>query len=146
MKTLNFVKIFLLCLFSLSAVSCGDDVYYTMQNEDAKLCGKKWVEDTETDGNVASAYQLVFEMKGNRGYEISTTYTEDGKVTYEKELTWNWTDDSKEALKLTFVDGKVKYFENVWVRDHYLSGILDGEYVILTDADYKKRNKSGNFN
>lgn len=138
MKTLNYVKILLLCIFTFSLASCGDDVYYTMQNSDDKLCGKKWVEDSETDGVVTSAYQLTFEKKGNRGYEISTSYTDDGKVTYEKELAWSWTDDSKETLKLTFVDGKVKYFENVWVRDHYLSGILDGKDVTLVDINYKK--------
>jgi hypothetical protein len=40
MKTLNYVKILLLCVFTIGLASCGDDVYYTMQNSDDKLCGK----------------------------------------------------------------------------------------------------------
>ena len=30
MKTLNYVKILLLCVFTIGLASCGDDVYYTM--------------------------------------------------------------------------------------------------------------------
>ena len=37
MKTLNFVKMFLLCVITLSMTSCGDDNYYVMQNSDDKL-------------------------------------------------------------------------------------------------------------
>ena len=37
MKTLNYVKILLLCVFTIGLASCGDDVYYTMQNSDDKL-------------------------------------------------------------------------------------------------------------
>ena len=36
MKTLNYVKILLLCVFTIGLASCGDDVYYTMQNSDDK--------------------------------------------------------------------------------------------------------------
>jgi len=136
MKTLNYVKILLSCVFTIGLASCGDDVYYTMQNSDDKLCERTWVEDYESDGVVTGAYQLRFYKKDNRGQEVSTTYTTDGKVTYDREFNWRWTDDSKETLKLTFADGKVKYFENVWVRDHYLSGKIEGKVVMLTDANY----------
>ena len=37
MKTLNYVKILLLCVFTIGLASCGDDVYYTMQNSDDKF-------------------------------------------------------------------------------------------------------------
>ena len=40
MKTLNYVKILLLCVFTIGLASCGDDVYYTMQNSDDKLCDR----------------------------------------------------------------------------------------------------------
>ena len=49
MKTLNYVKILLLCVFTIGLASCGDDVYYTMQNSDDKLCERTWVEDYESD-------------------------------------------------------------------------------------------------
>lgn len=139
MKVLNDVKIWLLCLFAISLASCGDDVYYTLQNSDDQLCERTWVEDYESDGGATGAYQLRFHKKDNKGQEVSTTYTADGKVTYDREFNWRWTDDSKEALKLTFADGKVKYFENVWVRDHYLSGKIEGRVVTLKDAGYKSK-------
>lgn len=80
-------------------------------------------------------YQLRF-YKDNQGQEVTTTYDAGGKVIIDRGFTWRWTDGSKEALRLTFNDGKVKYFENVWVRDHYLSGKMDGKIVMMTDASY----------
>lgn len=133
---MNNVKMLLLCVWAVLLASCGDDVYYTMQNSDDKLCEKTWVEDYEDDGAVTGAYQLRFYKKGYKGQEVSTTYTDDGKVTYDREFGWAWTDSSKETLKLTFADGRVKYFENVWVREHYLSGKIDGRVVMLRNAEY----------
>lgn len=40
MKTLNVGKILLLCAFVIGLASCGDDVYYTMENDDKKLCDR----------------------------------------------------------------------------------------------------------
>ena len=43
MKTLNVGKILLLCAFVIGLASCGDDVYYTMENDDKKLCDRTWI-------------------------------------------------------------------------------------------------------
>ena len=134
MKVFNFVRILLLTVVALGFSSCGDDVYYTMQNSDEKLCGKVWVNGNETDEGVAYTYKLKFD-KNNKGQEVTVTYYAGGKTTVDREFSWRWGDDSKESLRLTFTDGKVKYFENVWVRDHYLSGKLDGEVIMLSDSE-----------
>lgn len=138
MKIQNYVKMWLLCVLALGFASCGDDVYYTMENDDNKLCGKTWIEESNTDEGLLCTYQLRFSKDNNKGQEVSTTYDAGGKVIIDREFTWRWADDSKEILKLTFADNKVKYFENVWVRDHYLSGKLDGKNMTLVDANYKK--------
>ena len=39
-------------------------------------------------------------------------------------------------LILNYGSGDVKIFENVWVREHYLSGKLDGEIMMLTASRY----------
>lgn len=135
MTVLNNVKILLLCVFAISLASCGDDVYYTMENDDNKLCGRTWMDEGETDEGLFSTYQLKFFKDNNKGQELTITYNEGGKTTVDREFSWRWTDNSKEALKLTFSDGKAKYFENVWVRDHYLSGKLDGKIMMMTDSD-----------
>lgn len=132
------MKVLLLCILTLNFVSCGDDVYYTMENDDNKLCGKTWVKESQNTEGLPTTYQLRFFKDKNKGQELSITYDAGGKVTVDREFTWQWTDGSKEALKLTFADNKVKYFENVWVRDHYLSGDLNGEMITLVDANYKK--------
>lgn len=138
MKTLNRVKILLLCAFTIGLASCGDDVYYTMENSDKKLCDRTWVDEYETDEGLPCTYQLKFFKGNDKGQELTITYDGGGKTTVDREFSWRWDDDSKEALRMTFPDGKVKYFENVWVRDHYLSGKLDGKIMMMTDANYKK--------
>lgn len=45
MKTLNVGKILLLCAFVIGLASCGDDVYYTMENDDKKLCDRTWIDN-----------------------------------------------------------------------------------------------------
>lgn len=138
MKIQNYVKMWLLCVLTLGFSSCGDDVYYTMENDDNKLCDKTWIEEYNTEEGLLTTYQLRFFKDNNKGQEVSTTYDAGGKVIIDREFIWRWADDSKEVLKLTFADNKVKFFENVWVRDHYLSGKLDGKNVTLVDANYKK--------
>lgn len=49
MKTLNVGKILLLCAFVIGLASCGDDVYYTMENDDKKLCDRTWIDEYETE-------------------------------------------------------------------------------------------------
>ena len=138
MKTLNVGKILLLCAFAIGLTSCGDDVYYTMENSDKKLCDRTWVDESETNEGAPCTYQLKFFKDNNKGQELTITYDEGGKTTVDREFSWRWEDNSKEALRMTFPDGKVKYFENVWVRDHYLSGKLDGKIIMMTDASYTK--------
>ncbi len=73
----------------------------------------------------------------NKGQEVTITYEAGGKVTVDREFSWRWLDESKEAIRLTFADNTAKIFENVWVREHYLSGKLNGEVMMLVDANYK---------
>ena len=40
-----------------------------------------------------------------------------------------------EGLTLNYGAGEIKYFDNVWVREHYLSGKLDGVVVMMVDAN-----------
>lgn len=139
MKTLNFVKILLFSVIAVSLASCGDDIYYTMQNSDNKLCGKKWMEQYWNENGELCEYSLKFEKikKNNReelsGKETTITYKKGGTDTSEKYFTWEWMDSSMEGLILYLGAGEVDYFENVWVRDHYLSGKLKGRVVVLTD-------------
>lgn len=131
MKILNFVKIVLLCVMTIGMASCGDDNYYTIQNSDEKLCKYDiWVD--ETDGG---AYGLQFFIAKNKGNEIIITYDEGGKNTVEREFTWSWTDSSKEALKMAFSGGQVKTLNNVWVREHYLLGELNGKVLSFTGKE-----------
>ncbi len=135
MKILDFAKIMLLCVITMGLTSCGDDIYYTtMQNSDEKLCGKNWTEEYETAEGTYT-YQLRFANdKNSTSVEVTKVVRGSETTITERLFSWKWADDSKEALILIFPsDNSVKYIENVWVRDHYLSGKLDGKVVTLKD-------------
>lgn len=73
------------------------------------------------------------EWQGNSFRKETLIVYEVGKMkTTESDFTWRWIDNSREGLVLNYGAGDIKYFENVWVRDHYLSGKLDGEIIMLT--------------
>lgn len=71
-------------------------------------------------------------MKKRYDPESGTTNSE------TRDFTWAWLDNTKECLVLKYGAGETKYLENVWVREHYLSGKLGGEIIMMVDADYKK--------
>ena len=144
MKTLNYVKILLLCVFTIGLASCGDDVYYTMQNSDDKLCERTWIEEYQTENKdgveVLCSHQLKFAKVDSSGQEIWEYYRRGESRPYEtvsRTFTWKWMDKSMEGLALNYGAGEIKYFDNVWVREHYLSGKLDGVGVMMIDANYK---------
>ncbi|WP_221659147.1 hypothetical protein [Bacteroides salyersiae] len=134
MKRLNCTRFALLLILVLGLGACGDDVYYTddyLRNSDEKLCGKTWTEKVEADDNMYCVHQLKFSQNRSgqeifeyyRPGESSPTRTE----TYR--FSWEWIDQEMEGLKLDHGAGEVYYFENVWVRQNYLSGKLDGVEV-----------------
>lgn len=136
MKQLKTWWMSLACVLTLSFVSCGDDVYYTMKNSDEDLCDKRWVADYVTDDGLGGTYQLQF-YKNGKGQEVTVTVVSGGTSTVDKEINWHWTDDSKECLQWIYTDNSVKYLENVWVRQHYLSGELDGKQIVFVEAGYQ---------
>lgn len=117
-------------------MSCGDD-YYTLKNDEQNLCDKLWIDQNYvTEDGYEGTYQLRFYQKDYKGQEI-TSYSEGGGThTFDREFSWKWGDSSKEDLYMTFNDGSIKHFENVLVRNHYLSGLLDGESIMLVDMDH----------
>ena len=62
---------------------------------------------------------------------VATTNTE------TRDFTWQWKDGAKECLVLNYGAGETKYLENVWVREHYLTGLLNGEIIMMVDEGYR---------
>ena len=116
MKTLNYVKILLLCVFTIGLASCGDDVYYTMQNSDDKLCGKTWIEEYQTENKdgveVLCSHQLKFA-------KAAATYT-DGDWYYVF-----MTNDTARSVQVTESDGPLRAV----VQIH-------GLYSVMTRQDW----------
>lgn len=141
MKTLNYVKILLLYLITMTLASCGDDVYYTMQsNSDDKLCNKTWTEEYSTSENEYCKHELKF--AGDRsGREFFLYYRAGDSRPYKENtfsFTWRWIDSDMENMEINYGAGDVLFFDNVWVREHNLSGKFDGEVVMFVDANYYK--------
>lgn len=140
MKTLNYLKIAVLFFCTLGLVACSDDD--DTKGIDEMLC-RTWVYEQMADNDgesVLFTHQLQFVRKGNSGQEMKKRYVVATGTTHSetRDFTWRWKDDSHECLVLSYGAGEVKYFENVWVRNHYLSGLIGGESVMFVDASYKK--------
>lgn len=132
---MKILRVFLLCVLTMSFASCGDDVYYMVENSNNDLCNKLWVANYTEDGTLYS-YRLQFLSTG-KGWEILSSPSPDGGTdTHTQEITWSWTDDSKECLKWTSY-GTVTYLDNVWVRQHYLSGEIDGKQLVFVEDTYQ---------
>ena len=129
---------FIMSVWMLSLASCGDDIInYTMENTDEALCGKLWIDDSYiTSEGYAGTYQLRF-FDGGDGQEVTSWQVDGGTNTFDRNITWRWTDSSKECLQLTYPDGTSRYLENVWVRDHYLSAAIEGRTVVFVDAEHQ---------
>ena len=129
---------FIMSVWMLSLASCGDDIVnYTMENTDEALCGKLWIDDSYvSDDGFPGTYQLRFFEEGD-GQEITAWQVDGGTNTFDRNITWRWTDSSKECLQLTYPDGTSRYLENVWVREHYLSAQISGRMVVFVDANYQ---------
>lgn len=134
---MNYAKICMLCVFALLLTACGKDDDST-SNMNAKLC-RTWVEEY-TEDDVTYTHQLIFTQNGNSGQELKKKYdhTSSTANTETRDFTWKWEDGTMECLVLSYGAGDVKYLENVWIREHYLSGKLDGVLIMMTDANYVK--------
>lgn len=141
MNTLNVGKILLLLIAVIGLSSCGDE-YYTddyLRNSDAKLCSKKWVEEYVTNEGEICQHYLEFSMNGS-GKETFFYTPQNGGKPYDSSyrFDWQWVDNSMEGLVLDYGADDIVYFDNVWVREHNLSGKLEGVIVMFVDANYYK--------
>ena len=109
---------FIMSVWMLSLASCGDDIInYTMENTDEALCGKLWIDDSYiTSEGYAGTYQLRF-FDGGDGQEVTSWQVDGGTNTFDRNITWRWTDSSKECLQLTYPDGTSRYLEPPRLKD-----------------------------
>lgn len=144
MKMVNLVKtVLIVTALTMGLSACHDKYYEDYRNTDEKLCNKDWVEDVKSESATTQwdwcRHVLFFYENGS--YKESKAYyraneSEPYRTVNDNNLTWTWADDSRERIILGN-KGNYTYFDNVMVRDHYLSGVLDGEFVTFTDSKYK---------
>lgn len=137
MKVLGFVKIALFLVVLLATTACSDRNYIDYRNTDEELCNKEWIRDVVLNEKTGEWYRCIFKFYENGKCDRTNAYYEEGKskpVSSETfyDIGWRWADDSKERIVLSNKT-IVTYFDNVMVRDHYLTGVLDGEAVMFTD-------------
>lgn len=137
MKVLGFAKIALLLVVLLVTNACSDRNYIDYRNTDEELCNKDWIQDTKSDATINEWKRLTLRFKTNGKYDQSEAYyrnndSEPYRTVNDNNLVWTWADDSKERIILG-EKGQYTYFDNVMLRDHYLTGVLDGKEVMFTD-------------
>ena len=145
MRTWKLTSLWIACILAFTLTACGDDItYYTIQNSDETLCSRTWVEEYDTTNEdgvmVGCVHQLKFSTLNYSGQEIHQYYYTGQSRPYSevtRNFDWEWMDNTKEGIRMDFGAGNIVYFENVWVREHYLSGKLNGTQVTFTDANYR---------
>lgn len=140
MKKFNCINLFLLLTVTVFFASCGDD-YYTddfLRNSNEKLCGYNWVEGQEyfdiNNSPILKVRILYFNQssvdfgKGKESFEYyrglpNGKWADTPYRTESSTFDWRWIENF-EGLELDFGD-EIVLFENVWVREYYLSGKYD---------------------
>lgn len=129
---------------------CSLFVFNSCENEDPDdswrrdnlilLCRNVWVDNYYTDDYEYCHQELTFREDGAAlNYREFYKTDPNGNPYGAPEVVsipfrWYWDDECQEALIFVYNDGSRSYFDNVWVRQHYLSGRLDGQPVLYIDS------------
>lgn len=140
MKIVRETKLLLLLIMVLGLSACGDNYYSDdyLRNSDEKLCANTWVEEYTMENGDLCKHYLDFSMNYS-GREKFDFYRSGETSSYKEtsyNFSWNWIDASMENLEINYGGNDVIYFDNVWVREHNLSGKLDGTIVMFVDNAY----------
>jgi hypothetical protein len=138
MRKLNYVSILLAVITVLGLTSCEENEDF--QNSESKLCNQLWVEGYNIDSGDHCTHQLEFAYNGSgREVFIYQHYNTNGSLLapYKTEtfsFTWYWQNDNREGLVLKYGSNEHIYFDDVWVRNDYLSGVFDGVISTFTNS------------
>ena len=135
MKT-NILSKLLVMLLCTTLFSCGKDDDGP-SSADLLLCKTTWIYEY-TEGDVTYSHSLKFTLNGHSGQEVTRerNHTSASETTHTREFTWSWRDASHECLIIEYGAGERTYFENLWLREHYLTGLLGGEEIIMREEGY----------
>jgi hypothetical protein len=133
---LRNVKIMLFLAILAGFSSCEN--YYTddfFRNSNEKLCNRLW-ERTYLINDELCTHQLIFREETQASAE-TFEYRREKNGNWNKEpylretvaFSWKWADKEQEGIIIDHPVYGVLFFDNIWVRTHYLSGNLDGEEV-----------------
>ena len=137
MKRKTYFELLLLMVITFSLTACtinnGDEPYL---NTTDGLCSKTWVETYITTNNLYCTHKLSFAYNG-AGLETFVYNNLDingnplnAIVKAESyNFNWDWYNSNNECLVLDYGNNTVLYFENVLVRNDYLSGKFEGDNV-----------------
>ena len=139
MRKLNYVSILLAVITVLGLTSCEENEDF--QNSESKLCNQLWVEGYNITSEDHCTHQLEFAYNGSgREIFIYQRYNTSGSLlapykTETRSFVWYWQNDYREGLVLEYGSGNYIYFDDVWVRNDYLSGVFNGIQSTFTNSD-----------
>lgn len=137
MRKLNYVSILLAVITVLGLTSCEENEDF--QNSESKLCSNEWVERYQLSPDDYCTHTLKFDYNG-AGHEIfiyQRYYDGNLQKPYKTEtfaFVWYWQNDYREGLVLEYGSNDLIYFDDVWVRNDYLSGVFNGVKSTFTNS------------
>ena len=116
----NILSKLVILLFCTVLFSCGkgDDGADPI---DIMLC-KTWIYEY-TEENITYSHSFKFTLNGHSGQEITRerNLVSASETIHTRDFTWSWLDSTNECLVIEYGAGERVYFENLWIRGHYLS-------------------------
>ncbi len=139
----TYLKLLLLTVIAFSFAACDntDDPIDQYQNSTQRLCANTWIDTYTTTDHYYITHELIFDANG-QGLETFITNNLDvnGNIinppakTENNSFAWKWDNSNMESITLDFGGSSFVYFDNVWVRNDFLSGKFDGVIVSFANA------------
>ncbi|WP_321517132.1 hypothetical protein [uncultured Bacteroides sp.] len=145
MKKKTYLELLLLMVITFSFTACdinnNDEPYL---NTTDGLCSKTWVETYTTKNNLYCTHKLSFAYNGAgqelfiyNNLDINGNPLNTVIKTESYNFNWDWDTSNNECLVLDYGNNTVLYFDNVWVRNDYLSGKFEGDNVLFSNSNMR---------
>jgi len=130
-------KLMVILLLMLGLAGCTDDSRDPARGTSATnlLVKYNWVNQYVDNNNatVKITYQFNNNLMGTEKYEYVPEYGEPENDSYS--FIWGWHDETYRTLVIDYGGGDLSYIDNVFVEGRVLTGVLDGQNIILTGYD-----------
>lgn len=96
-----------------------------------KLCSRTWQESWMQDGRIYTQRLDFYEDR--TGTDVLLIEYRNGQISEERyTFRWTWDNATQTCLRMNYGPNDQSYFEDIWIGENTLTGILDDTEVHFT--------------